>query len=1181
MRKLAAFIAALGACSDASAPMSDSGPSDVTTSDTAGGDDAAPDATSDAAPDATSDATSDAAPDALAEDLLAGPSDAAALSVLPAVAIPLPDEAAVIDVDVLSLVRDRVVLALADDATVGDVNALALALDARLVGTSPELGLLVLAPRDRTADLSWVGRALALADASSAIDVAAPSAIEAPQLVPPLHVAPIGWSWADDTGPDWGLHAIRAPLAWNLRHHLVAPGPHVVVLDGAFNPHPDVTFDAATPLRPAAEDTHGTSVAGVIAAHWDAVGIEGVVPVPTTVRGRTATTLPYPAENALAVIVAELASARADGVPLVVNMSLGHNLYRVDRRPDGRLVLAYQHRIDEEVPQLGESFAQIAERTGRLLRRLSRYTASGGGYDRWLMVCSAGNSNVNAARKAEAAAANIDLALADVRAQYNSGCAFAAAEGDAHFMSVEALATGGQGLADFSSRGGTIAAPGQAIGVLSAAAYASLDGTSFSAPLVAGAAAFLWRYHPAATFADVRVALLASAGVGGSAPRLDLWAALGELAAHGGPELGPRLADVDDGSVDGLLRTLPDGSAAPVVAPGDRGDGCVDIADFRAFRDALFDATAASGYAAFGAPATLHRDQNGDGVVLFSSAPTEARHSRFDLDGSGAIDAADLSVLSAHFGTCLGGAGPPVTEGFAASELGALLASVDLFLALPSGDGDLVLVAPGRAKKLIAAEEATARTVAGHLSATLPASVCDGGLDLRLERADGTVRLFATPAGEGLQLGRDYVLDGGVAGVVDRATPLVHAHTGPHVNEAIVYAATGEALAAADLEPPFLAAPTFADAAGGRHTRAAATETGGHVAVVTDGVVRSWKIAGTDSDLAALAWSADGQGLLLATTFGARRLFWLDLVREASAEVAPALAIGDAWPQIVDGFVVFASEGGLLMRAPTYAAGDWSASVTETAQCGSSYVLAAPEPLWDLTDFGPAADVTLPRAIPGALSERGDRLAFMVRAGDAWDLRVLSLDGPDAGRTLTIASHWAPRGGFETLALDASDGVAWSADGALLAYAMPDGVSLATLGTGELPAALGAAIKVHDAPAAIAFDPSGTSLLALVTEGPAQARTARLHVYRSPWGAAAVAIYPHQHRHGAVATSADGKQVAVVEADGSTKGDVVVYAPPGASPVSTTATWTDPCGAASCSTTSERMVAWARDLWPW
>ena len=56
---------------------------------------------------------------------------------------------------------------------------------------------------------------------------------------------------------------------------------------------------------------------------------------------------------------------------------------------------------------------------------------------------------------------------------------------------------------------------------------------------------------------------------------------------------------------------------------------------------------------------------------------------------------------------------------------------------------------------------------------------------------------------------------------------------------------------------PFLAAPTFPDDLGVRHSRAAATETGGRVAIVTDGVARSWKIAGTNSDLAALAWSAD------------------------------------------------------------------------------------------------------------------------------------------------------------------------------------------------------------------------------------------------------------------------------------------------------------------------------------
>ena len=94
------------------------------------------------------------------------------------------------------------------------------------------------------------------------------------------------------------------------------------------------------------------------------------------------------------------------------------------------------------------------------------------------------------------------------------------------------------------------------------------------------------------------------------------------------------------------------------------------------------------------------------------------------------------------------------------------------------------------------------------------------------------------------------------------------------------------------------------------------------------------------------------------------------------------------------------------------------------------------------------------------------------------------------------------------------------------------------------------------------------------------ARTARLHVYRAPWGGAAQGIYLHEHRHGAIVVAADGEQIAVVQKDGS-KGDVVVYAPPSMSPIATTASWSDPCGTTNCTTTSEIMPAWARDIWPW
>jgi subtilisin family serine protease/flagellar hook assembly protein FlgD len=125
----------------------------------------------------------------------------------------------------------------------------------------------------------------------------------------------------------------------------------------------------------------------------------------------------------------------------------------------------------------------------------------------------------------------------------------------------------------------TVAAPGVDIAstyYTGDAAYGSGDGTSFASPIVAGEAALLKAFDPAASAADLRTAIVNSAtalpGEGMGAGRVDIAAAFDHLPPTSVPTI---TAPVDAATVSGGAVTLSATSSAPKVqfAVSKPGDG--------------------------------------------------------------------------------------------------------------------------------------------------------------------------------------------------------------------------------------------------------------------------------------------------------------------------------------------------------------------------------------------------------------------------------------------------------------------------------------------------------------------------------------------------------------------------------------------------------------------------------
>jgi hypothetical protein len=486
---------------------------------------------------------------------------------------------------------------------------------------------------------------------------------------------------------------VRVPQLWNLNAAVAKAGgrataPLTGVLDDGFaGSHPDLAYE--TNVTPGYTNSHGTHVAGIIGATFDnGRGVDGVNPFARlVVRGSRqfpmGSTVVERRGSALEQVLWDFDLLVA-GRPAVrvVNMSLGYRFGAFG-------IPLSDPAVRRLATEQGKLFVDILRRLGRVNGVLP------------IVVASAGNDS--------------DTPLGPQLATYNSPMAAAGLALQAAPVIVvggsqlDASALGGARRMGMSNTAPHVYAPGG--GVFSTVAreddptaevYDEMWGTSQAAPYVTAILGYLYTLRPSLpaptmTRNPIRDLLVATGTTiaGANRPHVDAFAAalaLDGAGVPGGgtPEVLRRLVDVDDGTLDGNTRVDAQGAEHTADA---RGDGAVDMRDFRRWRDWLLAAEGAPGLALDGGAAHPKKDLNGDGTV---GGVNDATYARGDFNGDGIIsryakravpgalegaEKTDLEVLQHLFAD---------STGYTKAQLPALLSSGDLTV-----DAGRCFAAPG------------------------------------------------------------------------------------------------------------------------------------------------------------------------------------------------------------------------------------------------------------------------------------------------------------------------------------------------------------------------------------------------------------------------------------------------------------------------------------------------------
>jgi hypothetical protein len=518
-------------------------------------------------------------------------------------------------------------LVLALQTTVQQTNALLDELGAEITGGIPGVpntapGILTLRLPTRThAEMEAV---LARLRADARVRHVRQDALLDTEVIPrPNGGIPANWTWElTPGGGNWGLELIRAPQMWNLNAAVQKTGLTIAtgILDAGFTAgHPDLQPNLTVNLTPDLSDDHGAHVAGIIAAvHDNGIGVDGVSPFARlTVTG---VSTPTGAFAALLKLISWTASLyhlhdlmmHPNEVRLI-NMSWGYSWGTKSRPINSATDTVVQNMVRAEALVLLDMFATV-EAQGRPLP---------------LLVVSAGNSGGQPAR-------------------YNSAWNYASLVlNSANILVVEAVANstgavGGATRSSFSNVGGTLSAPGGAFppgeqvwSTGDTIAYLGMQGTSMAAPHVTGLVSYLLALDPALTHTQLRELLLVNTVpvAGGARPRIDAFAAALDIdRLRGNDRVLKLLVDIDDGTPDGNRRVDADGNLYTADA---RGDGRVDMRDFRRWRDWLLQVENPDWLELDGGAAHPKKDLNGNGTV---GTPAEENvYPRGDFNGDGIL----------------------------------------------------------------------------------------------------------------------------------------------------------------------------------------------------------------------------------------------------------------------------------------------------------------------------------------------------------------------------------------------------------------------------------------------------------------------------------------------------------------------------------------------------------------